>query len=122
VTQPKQKAAETTDRQPTLLDPLVLAMQSSAEAVLDLAKASRALTFASLRAGLSVQEEALKSTMLALAGMERATVAVGEAVCETAAAGIEASRAAFEQWNALVNDGLQKQMELMTFSAKQAVQ
>ncbi len=121
MTQPKPKATETTDRQPAFADPLAQAMQSSTEAMLDMAKASRALTFASLRAGLSVQEEAMKSATVALTGMERATVAAGEAAREIAMAGMEATRATFEQWNALVSEGLRKQMELMAFPVSQSV-
>ncbi|AEP13318.1 MULTISPECIES: hypothetical protein [Chloracidobacterium] len=121
MTQPKPKATETSDRQPALADPLTLAMQSSTEAMLDMAKASRALTFASLRAGLSVQEEAMKSATVALTGMERATIAAGEAAREIAMAGMDATRATLEQWNVLVSEGLRKQMELMAFPVSQSV-
>ncbi len=121
MTQPKPKTSEATDRQPTFVDPLAQAMQSSTEAMLDMAKASRALTFASLRAGLSVQEEAMKSAMVALTGMERATVAAGEAARDIAVSGMDATRATFEQWNTLVSEGLRKQMELMAFPVNQFV-
>lgn len=96
-------------------------MQSSTEAMLDMAKASRALTFASLRAGLSVQEEAMKSAMVALTGMERATVAAGEAARDLTVSGMDATRATLEQWNVLVSEGLRKQMELMAFPVSQSV-
>ncbi|QUV86610.1 hypothetical protein [Chloracidobacterium aggregatum] len=121
MTQPKPKATETSDRQPPFADPLAQAMQSSTEAMLDMAKASRALTFASLRAGLSVQEEAMKSAMVALTGMERATVAAGEAARDLTVSGMDATRATLEQWNVLVSEGLRKQMELMAFPVSQSV-
>lgn len=121
MTQPKPKTTETTDRQAPFADPLALAMQSSTEAMLDLAKASRTLTFATLRAGLTVQEEAMKSAVVALTGMERATGAAGEVVREITAAGMDATRATIEQWNALVGEGLRKQMELMAFPVSPSV-
>ncbi|MGQ9898412.1 MAG: hypothetical protein ACUVR8_12765 [Acidobacteriota bacterium] len=121
MTQSKTKATETSDRQPAFVDPLAQAMQSATEALFDMAKASRGVTFASLRAGLSIQEEAMKSAMLVLTGMERATVAAGEAARDIAVAGIDATRATFEQWNTVVGEGMRKQMDLLAFPADQVV-
>ncbi|MFQ3583216.1 MAG: hypothetical protein SNJ62_13190 [Chloracidobacterium sp.] len=117
MTQPKrtEKTTDTTGRPGSVTDPVTNAVQSATDVMLDMAAASRSAAFATMRAGLAVQEEALKSMATMLTGTERMTVATGDAAREIATSGVEAARSAFEQWNALVNDGLRKHMELMAF-------
>ncbi len=118
---PTDKVNGAAARQPTLMDPLTKAMQSATDAMLDAAAATRSVAFTSLRASLAVQEEALKSAMTMIAGADRTTSVASDAVREVMAAGTDAVRATFEQWNALVGESLRKQMDLLAFPIQQLV-
>lgn len=118
---PTDKPNEAAERRPTMMDPMTKAMQTATDALLDAAAAARGVAFTGLRAGLAVQEETLKSAMTMIAGADRTTAAAGDATREVIAAGSDAFRAAFEQWNALVNESLRKQMDVWAFPVNQFV-
>lgn len=110
-----------------MFEPMTRTMKVATESMLDSAAATSSFAIASMRAGLSLQEEALRAAFTAVSGAEKVNASATEAARELAASiGTGAAfefpfKSEFEQWNALAVEGFRKNMELFAFPVNQFV-
>ncbi len=119
-------ATETAAATATFFEPMVKTVQVATDSALDTVAATGNLAIVSMRAGLSLQEEALKTAFTAVSGAERANQAMNDAARGMATAAIQAGadfefpfKREIEQWNELAMDTFRKNMELFAFPMNQ---
>lgn len=110
-----------------MFEPMTRTMKVATESMLESAAATSSFAIASMRAGLSLQEEALRAAFTAVSGAEKVNASATEAARELSAsigngAALEFPfKSEFEQWNALAVEGFRKNMELFAFPVNQFV-
>jgi hypothetical protein len=119
------EAVETTVS--AMFEPMTKTMKVATDSMLESAAATSSFAIASMRAGLSLQEEALRVAFTAVSGAEKVNAAAGDAARELSASVANGAafefpfKSEFEQWNALAVEGFRKNMELFAFPMNQFV-